>query len=388
MRPITSGVGSAPHRLAKILAKPLSSLLGTISSAHLKNSGDLLSRIKDLCIADKKLVSFDVKALFTNVPVDGALAAVERVLSNASDDDLPIPKRDFLTLVRLCVNFNSFIFDDKEFRQVSGLAMGSPLSAVLACLYMETMEEDHYKSILGEHNLWVRYVDDVLSCVPIDTNLTDLLRELNLVDPAIQFTVEEEENGRLPFLDTLLLRTGDSLKFTVYRKPTNRNDLIHYFSGHSQKVKSGVVIGFFLRALRICSQDLLQEEIDYITNTFLQLRYPLAKLISLRDKAKRIWSQSNTRVADVSERHAQNTLSVIAPYSPLTEQVQKLVGPALSIVAKGGQKIGGIFKRNKRESNRDSVVRDMLPTRVMVNDHEELPPAMFCEVCRHDLERE
>ena len=31
MRSITSGIGSAPHRLAKILAKPLSGLLGSIS---------------------------------------------------------------------------------------------------------------------------------------------------------------------------------------------------------------------------------------------------------------------------------------------------------------------------------------------------------------------
>ena len=36
MRPITSGIGSAPHRLAKSLAKPLSNALGTISNTHIK----------------------------------------------------------------------------------------------------------------------------------------------------------------------------------------------------------------------------------------------------------------------------------------------------------------------------------------------------------------
>ena len=48
MRPITSGIGSAPHRLAKCLAKPLTQLLGTVSDSHLKNSGHLLSRINDV----------------------------------------------------------------------------------------------------------------------------------------------------------------------------------------------------------------------------------------------------------------------------------------------------------------------------------------------------
>ena len=36
MRPITSGIGSAPHKLAKILANPLSTSLGTISTTHIK----------------------------------------------------------------------------------------------------------------------------------------------------------------------------------------------------------------------------------------------------------------------------------------------------------------------------------------------------------------
>ena len=45
LRPNSSGIGSAPHNIAKLLAKLLSPLLGTISIAHLKNSGSLLSQL-------------------------------------------------------------------------------------------------------------------------------------------------------------------------------------------------------------------------------------------------------------------------------------------------------------------------------------------------------
>ena len=45
MRPITSGIGSAPHRLAKVLARPLSNSLGAISDAHLRNTDDLIEKI-------------------------------------------------------------------------------------------------------------------------------------------------------------------------------------------------------------------------------------------------------------------------------------------------------------------------------------------------------
>ena len=70
--------------------------------------------------------------------------------------------------------------------------MGSPLSAFLACLYMETLEEDHFKQILGEGSVWLRYVDDVLVFVPDDTDLDRVLNRLNSVEQSIQFTIERE----------------------------------------------------------------------------------------------------------------------------------------------------------------------------------------------------
>ncbi|XP_076028554.1 uncharacterized protein LOC143017676 [Oratosquilla oratoria] len=58
MRPITSGIGSAPHRLAKRLAKPLSATLGTISDTHLRNSTDLVERLKFIDFKKRKKSQF------------------------------------------------------------------------------------------------------------------------------------------------------------------------------------------------------------------------------------------------------------------------------------------------------------------------------------------
>ena len=288
MRPITSGIGSAPHRLAKCLAKPLSAALGTISCSHLKNSADLLDRLKDVDVRGKKMASFDVKSLFTNVSVDGAMEAVSRVLQGFSDEQLPLPKEDFISLVQLCVSFGSFQFKDTEYKQKSGLAMGNPLTAVLAPLFMEMLEEDHYKAIVGRGATWLRYCDDVITFLPEMTDLQMIIQDLNAVDPSIQFTVEQEQDTKLAFLDVLIHRRPDDLQFSVYRKPTNKDDLIHYFSAHSARVKSGVVIGFYLRALRICSPCFLQDELDYIVATFLRLKFPLAMLLRLQKTARGI----------------------------------------------------------------------------------------------------
>ena len=215
MRPITSGIGSAPHRLAKCLAKPLSSTLGSISGAHLRNSTDLIERFKTLNFKGKKLASFDVTALFTNVCVDNALEAAKRVIANISENVLPVPRTDYIRLISLCVKFGSFKFNGSEYRQIKGLAMGSPLSAVLACLFMEMLEADKYIGIMGRGTTWLRYVDDVIVVIPRETNVANKLRRLNNVNKDIQFTVEMEEEGELPFLDTVIHRADETVKFSV-----------------------------------------------------------------------------------------------------------------------------------------------------------------------------
>ena len=52
-------------------------------------------------------------------------------------------------------------------------------------------------------SFWKRFVDDVISAVSQD-EIVVLLQHLNSIEPSIQFTVERETDGKLPFLDTCL----------------------------------------------------------------------------------------------------------------------------------------------------------------------------------------
>ena len=287
LRPITSGIGSAPHRIAKILAKPLSEKLGSISGAHLKNSGELKEKLKNIPVKNKKMISIDVTALFTNVPIAEALDSVRKVVEACDVNQLPLPKNDFLELIEMCVRFNTFEYNNREYRQKYGMAMGSPLSAVLACLFMESLESGPIRRVIGNHTPWFRYVDDTIVFINKRRNLNKLIEELNNIHPTIKFTFEEEkQNETLPFLDTKIHRYNDTLKFSVYRKSTNKNDFVHFFSGHEERIKSGVVIGFFLRAFRICDAEFLDDEISYIENTFRELKYPYSFIIRSKKKAQ------------------------------------------------------------------------------------------------------
>ena len=338
MRPITSGLGSAPHRIAKCLAKPLTQLLGTLNDSHLKNSGDLLNRLKDVDFEQKKLASFDVKALFTSVPVKDAMVAIRESIQNVAPNNFPIPKSHFLELVELCLNFQAFTFHDDEYSQIHGLAMGSPLSPVAACLFMEMMERDHFLDIMGEESIWYRYIDDVLIVVPRDLDLDDKLSRLNEVHNKIQFTLEKEQDGSLSFLDIHINRTTDGVKYKVYRKSSNKEDYIHYFSAHSKRTKSGVVIGFFLRAMRICSNENLKEEYDHIVHIFLQLKYPKAFIVDCFNKAKRI----KTRTNHINQETPKKDM-IVVPRSKYSETISKAVKrTGLQVIEKSGQKIGSI----------------------------------------------
>ena len=104
--------------------------------------------------------------------------------------------------------------------------------------------------------------------------------KLNAVDEYIQFTVKQKTGNKLPFLDTVVHRVGNIAKFSVYRKPTNNDDFTHYLSGHSDRTKSGVVIGFYLRELRVCDEEFLNDELTYVTQAFQKLFSPLGLLKS------------------------------------------------------------------------------------------------------------
>ena len=65
----------------------------------------------------------------------------------------------------------------------------------------------------------------------------------------IQFTIEMESEGKLPFLDVLLQRDPDgSIATTVYRKSTGTDRYLDFASHHSLAHKIAVVRTFYSRA--------------------------------------------------------------------------------------------------------------------------------------------
>jgi len=132
--------------------------------------------------------------------------------------------------------------------------MGSPVSEVIANLYMEESEEQVITTAHCKPEIWRRYVDDTFTF--LDRNNVDgFLHHLNSQQPTIHFTMEIERNNIIPFLETSVTRDTDSLlTTTVYRKPTLTDQYLAYDSHHPQSVKRGIVKCLYNRAKHLITK--------------------------------------------------------------------------------------------------------------------------------------
>ena len=112
---------------------------------------------------------------------------------------------------------------DGYYRQVDGLAMGSPLAPLIANGWLNKYDD----RVKGDALLYFRYMDDIIR--NINKNEIDCkLDEINKKHPNLNFTIEREKNFAIPFLDMLVMREGDKLSSSWYKKPTDTGLVMNY----------------------------------------------------------------------------------------------------------------------------------------------------------------
>ena len=134
MRPIVSFVNS-PRILSLVVGN---------TDYTVKNSCEFADFIRDKTLdACEELVSFDVVSLFTKIPVDLAVkVAEERLREDASlGQRTSLPVEDIIHLLSFCLKTTQFTYNGTYYQQVFGTAMGSPVSAVIANMVMEDVEQ-------------------------------------------------------------------------------------------------------------------------------------------------------------------------------------------------------------------------------------------------------
>ncbi len=89
------------------------------------------------------MVSFDVTAFFTSVPVDRNLEVVQDLLEkdNMLTDRTNITISHIIELLESCLRLTYFFYNGQIYSQVEGTAMGFPVSPIVANIFMQWFED-------------------------------------------------------------------------------------------------------------------------------------------------------------------------------------------------------------------------------------------------------
>ncbi|BHF63747.1 hypothetical protein SprV_0200674200 [Sparganum proliferum] len=151
--------------------------------------------------------------------------------------------------------------------------MGSSISGYLAEAVLQELETRVFQTC--KPKFWIRYVDDTFVILHRDAK-DNFKRELDSVFPQIQFTMEEETDGMLSFLDVQVSRQEDgTLQTGVFRKATDTEKILHYNSNHPLSHKRSCVRTLFHRIHTHCSTEAEKlRERKTLWHLFLANGYP------------------------------------------------------------------------------------------------------------------
>ena len=132
LRSIVSSTDTVSYNTSKELANILKPLVGW-TTHHLKNTKDFIEQIKDVkLLPDETIISYDIKALFTSVPIQPVINIIKNKLENDKDLKLrtSMSVEHIMSLLEYCIKSTYFVFKGQYYEQLEGAAMGSPLNPI------------------------------------------------------------------------------------------------------------------------------------------------------------------------------------------------------------------------------------------------------------------
>ena len=266
-------------------------------------------------------------------------------------------------LLDFCLKSTYFSFQGRFYEQTEGVVIGSPISPIVANLFMEESRPSGHQKPTPPI-LWKRFVDDTFTI--IKKNKRDsFLQHLNSIHPNIKFTCEEvREDGSMHFLDILIPPEEDgSLKTSVFRKPAHTDLYLQWYSHYTIPSKYSVTGTLYHRATTVCSNhQLLQEEEEHLFKAPKRCKYPTWAINRARMRSQ---NPNRNRTSRIKNQTGQNSnkqnLSMVVPYyQGLSDRIKKTCNKfGVQAHFKGGQTIKSLLMAPKDKdpiTNKSGVI--------------------------------
>ena len=127
MRIIVSSLNHPTEKIAEVAEKELGEWVENLPS-YIKDTTDFLKKIvelKDSLPEDAILFTMDVKSLYPSIPKLEALQACKIALDHRTNKE--IPTEAIMTLIQTVLDYNIFKFNETNYIQIDGTAIGSKL---------------------------------------------------------------------------------------------------------------------------------------------------------------------------------------------------------------------------------------------------------------------
>jgi hypothetical protein len=155
---------------------------------------------------------------------------------------------------------------------------------------MQFMENTTIYDILRDSKIegYFRYVDDILIFYKDNTtNIEKVLSSFDSINPELTFTMEQEKDNKLKFLDITITKDANKLNYEIYRKPTTSDTIIPKDSCHPIEHKLAAV-RYFANRIQTYNLDQMrkQKEIDTVKEIIHNNKYSKSLLSKVHNRKK------------------------------------------------------------------------------------------------------
>ena len=154
------------------------------------------------------MASLDVESLFTKIHLERTIKNCVNDLFSNNIYSGKLSRKNIHELLKRATTESSFIFDNKLYKQVDGVGMGSPLEPTLAnaffCHYGKIWLNEcpsHFKPVV-----YRRYVNDIFVRFKYEEHLKLFVNYMNSKHKHIKFDFETEDSNNFSFLDAKITR--------------------------------------------------------------------------------------------------------------------------------------------------------------------------------------